>query len=46
MALEQGFTRDVRKIGHWGTGDPEIVLCTPADFEKAKGLIERAYQEN
>ncbi|MFT3962773.1 DUF5655 domain-containing protein [Propionivibrio sp.] len=46
VALEPGFTRDVRKIGHWGTGDLEVVLRTPADFEKARGLIERAYQEN
>lgn len=46
VALEQGFTRDVSKIGHWGTGDLEVTLRTPADFEKAKALIERAYQEN
>ncbi|NSL55654.1 DUF5655 domain-containing protein [Uliginosibacterium aquaticum] len=46
LALEQGFSRDVSKIGHWGTGDLELTLRTPADFEKAKALIERAYQEN
>lgn len=46
VALEQGFSRDVSKIGHWGTGDLELTLRTPADFEKAKALIERAYQEN
>lgn len=46
VALEQSFTRDVSKIGHWGTGDLEVTLRTPADFEKAKALIERAYQEN
>jgi predicted transport protein len=46
VVLEQGFSRDVRKIGHWGTGDLELVLRTPADFDKAKVLIERAYQEN
>lgn len=46
VELQQGFTRDVSKIGHWGTGDLEVVLRTPADFEKAKVLIERAYQEN
>lgn len=44
--LEKGFTRDVSNIGHWGTGDLEVVLRTPADFVKAKSLIERAYQEN
>lgn len=43
---EQGFLRDVTKIGHWGTGDLEMVLRKPADFDKARILIERAYQEN
>jgi predicted transport protein len=44
--LEKGFARDVSNIGHWGTGDLEIVLRSPADLSKAKALIERAYQEN
>ncbi|MDR1888176.1 MAG: DUF5655 domain-containing protein [Zoogloeaceae bacterium] len=46
VTLEQGLTRDVGNIGHWGTGNLEITLRTLADFEKIKGLIERAYQEN
>lgn len=46
ITLESGFTRDVSKIGHWGTGDLEVTLRTSADFAKAKSLIERAYQEN
>lgn len=46
IELEKGFSRDVSNIGHWGTGDLEVVLRKPADFEKAKTLIERAYQEN
>ncbi|WP_153111164.1 DUF5655 domain-containing protein [Propionivibrio limicola] len=46
VELENGFTRDVTNIGHWGTGDLEVVLRKPGDFEKAKALIERAYQEN
>lgn len=46
VELEKGFTRNVTNIGHWGTGDLEVVLRKPADFEKAKSLIERAYQEN
>ena len=41
-----GITRDVSNIGHWGTGDLEVKLRSTADFEKAKTLIERAYQEN
>jgi predicted transport protein len=46
VVLEQGFSRDVSNIGHWGTGDLEVVLRSSANFEKAKALIERAYQEN
>lgn len=42
----EGFSRDVRNIGHWGTGDLELSLRTPADLERAKQLIERSYQEN
>lgn len=46
VTLEDGFTRDVRKIGHWGTGDLEVILRSATDLEKAKSLIERCYQEN
>jgi predicted transport protein len=46
VLLEPGFTRDVRKIGHWGTGDLELTLRTRADLERARPLIERAYTEN
>ena len=37
--------RDVRKIGHWGTGDFEIELKTMDDFEAAKKFIELAYRK-
>lgn len=43
VEIEQGFTRDMREIGHWGTGDLEIVLTNTADLRKAQPLIERAY---
>lgn len=46
LALEAGFSRDVRNIGHWGTGDLELSLRSVSDLEKAKVLIERSYQEN
>ncbi len=45
VALEEGFTRDMREIGHYGTGDLEVTIKTEADFQKAKPLIERAYNE-
>jgi len=45
VLLEDGFSRDVRNIGTWGTGDLELTLRTPADLEKARPLMERSYQE-
>lgn len=46
VELVEDFSRDVRTIGHWGTGDLELSLRTLADLERAKQLIERSYQEN
>lgn len=46
VTLESGFSRDVSDIGHWGTGKLELNLRTLADLDKARPLIERAYQEN
>lgn len=44
VELAEGFTRDMRRIGHWGTGDLEITLRTLADLERAKPLLRRAYE--
>jgi predicted transport protein len=44
MTLEEGFTRDVREIGHWGTGDLQVTLRTQADLERAKVLIQQTYE--
>lgn len=46
IAYEKGFTRDTSRIGHYGTGDVEVVIKNRADYEKAKALLERAYNEN
>ncbi|MCF7220891.1 DUF5655 domain-containing protein [Marilutibacter chinensis] len=46
VALEEGFSRDVRQIGTWGTGDLELTLHSMADLERAKPLIERSYNES
>ncbi|HET8904142.1 MAG TPA: DUF5655 domain-containing protein [Saccharospirillum sp.] len=40
------FSRDVTNIGHWGTGNLEVNVRTAEDWEKARGLVERAYQES
>jgi len=40
---EEGFLRDVRSIGHWGTGDLELMIQSLADLEKAKPYLIAAY---
>ncbi len=42
--LEKGFTRDVKKTGHFGTGDVEITIGSMDDFEKAKPLLLKSYE--
>ncbi|AEW95117.1 MULTISPECIES: DUF5655 domain-containing protein [Streptomycetaceae] len=44
VALEEGFTRDMRGIGHLGTGDLEVRLASAADLERAAPLIRRAFE--
>jgi predicted transport protein len=44
LAKEKGFLRDVRKIGHFGTGDLEITIKSPEDFERAKTYIVKSYE--
>jgi predicted transport protein len=46
VALEEGFSRDVSQVGHWGTGDVELCLRSAADLQKAQILLERSYAEN
>lgn len=42
-SLPKGFARDVRDVGHWGTGNVELVLRTQADLDQAKPLLSLAY---
>ncbi|SDV50656.1 DUF5655 domain-containing protein [Chitinasiproducens palmae] len=46
VALQEGFSRDVSQIGHWGTGDLELTIRTPADLDRAKPLLERSYADS
>ncbi|MHA2960204.1 DUF5655 domain-containing protein [Priestia megaterium] len=43
VTLEPGFTRDVSNIGHYGTGDLEVVISNNEDIEKAKRYINMSY---
>jgi len=46
VQLEEGFSRDMRGIGHWGTGDLELTIKNLEDLEKAKPLIVRSHEGN
>ncbi|MER8576049.1 DUF5655 domain-containing protein [Mesorhizobium sp. M1338] len=44
ITVEEGFTRDVTKIGHYGTGNLQVSIRSMADFQKAQPLFMRAYE--
>ena len=44
VTLQEGFSRDVRTIGHYGTGDLEITIRTQEDLEHAKPLLQKSYE--
>lgn len=44
VQIEDGFSRDVSQIGHWGTGDVELLIRDHADMDRAKALIQKAYE--
>jgi predicted transport protein len=43
LVLEDDFTRDVRNVGHFGTGDLEVRIRTMSDLERAKPFVELSY---
>jgi predicted transport protein len=46
ITLEPGFTRDVRNIGHFGTGDLEISIRNMDEFRKAQPLFQLSYDNS
>ena len=44
VSLEEGFSRDMTNVGHFGSGDIQLAIRSMADFEKAQPLIRRAYE--
>jgi predicted transport protein len=42
--LKTGFTGDVRKIGHYGTGDLEVVIANHSDLESARPQFLQSYE--
>ena len=46
LANNDGFSRDVTEIGHWGAGNFELTLRNMNDWTKAKLLVDQSYQES
>ena len=44
VKLESGFSRDVRSVGHPGTGDLEVRIRTVEQLERAKHLLQLSYE--
>jgi len=44
IELEEGFTRNVTDIGHFGTGDLEIAIRSQQDIQKALPLLQASYE--
>ena len=44
--IDGSYMRDVRQIGHYGTGDLEITMSSVDDIEKAAPLFEQSYQQS
>jgi predicted transport protein len=46
ISIEPGFTRDVRRIGHFGTGELEVSMKSLADLARAQPLMRTAYDRS
>jgi len=44
IELDEGVSRDVSNIGHFGTGNLELTIGSDLDLERAKYLIEQSYE--
>ncbi len=44
VELRDGWLRDVRKVGHFGTGDLEITLESSQDLVNAGPLLQKSYE--
>lgn len=44
QATDDGFSRDVSKVGHWGTGDLELSVRSVGELERVKTLIAQSYE--
>lgn len=46
VELEEGFSRDVRTIGHFGTGDLELRISNQRHLDRAQDLLQASYENS
>jgi predicted transport protein len=46
VELEDGFMRDVRQVGHFGTGDLEVTIRNNDDLARAMPFIRESYENS
>jgi predicted transport protein len=46
ITLEEGFTRDMREVGHYGTGDLQVAIRSMEDFRRAQPLFQMSYDNS
>ena len=46
ISIVPGFTRDVRRIGHFGTGELEVSMRSMDDLSRARSLMQTAYERS
>jgi len=45
VKIEKGFSKDVSNIGHYSTGNLELMIKSDKDLEKAKPFITQSYRK-
>lgn len=46
VELEEGFSRDVRRIGHFGTGELELRISTQRHLDRSQALLQASYDNS
>lgn len=46
VELEEGFSRDVRNIGHFGTGELELRIPSQRQLDRAQSLLQASYENS
>lgn len=46
VELIDGFSRDVRSIGHFGTGDLELRISSQQDLDRSQSLLQLSYENS